>query len=492
MLARNQGIAGSLLFWGSLLGWFALHLFFISADPGLHLGPGRDAWTDEGLYTAQLRNYLNTGHFNLEENPTFFKTPFFNVILLPFFLLMGNQLYAARLGVLVFTMLALIYVGRRKEDRGFALILLYTAFSQVYIFTYAHLAMAEVPGAIFILLGIQQLGRWPVQDSLMGRIRVIMLAQICFSLAFLTKAMYAYILVFIPLAFMGWSVVMGFRGILRPRQLLSFAAISVMAVLLFIMIYWIVWIIPHNDWAVQIWQYEGTQRFAAWGDIPGTIKFWLLHVYTDRLHGFHLAMFVLALGCFMVFRLRRKLYLHWPGFLWMLWVIIELHKLALTDQPTRYQVGLLMAMGAFTAFMVRQIQISGNRVVKMVAIISVSLFAGKFSGDTRWLLERRSYSLRTAGMYVQQHIAPGDTVMGPWAGSLCWNTSAYVVPVWSGYMNDKDIRQRFHPGMIITEPMEEDSDGAFRQDGWQLKNDTATAAKMQVGNWTLFIYDLQP
>ena len=59
-----------------LLVW-AMHLPFITADPDPEFDVHtRGAWTDEGLYPVQSRNFVNHGVLNLEENETIMRYNF--------------------------------------------------------------------------------------------------------------------------------------------------------------------------------------------------------------------------------------------------------------------------------------------------------------------------------------------------------------------------------------------------------------------------------
>jgi hypothetical protein len=287
---------------------------------------------------------------------------------------------------------------------------------------------------------------------------------------------------------LGWSVIRGLQKASKPKQLLSFAGISIMSAFLFVLLYWILWIIPNNGIAFRIWQYEGISRVAEWQDIPGTIRFWMNHIYFDRLHAFHTGMFLCVTIVFLVLVALKKIRPGWTGFLWLAWLIFELHKLILVDQPPRYQVSFLAATGFFVAYMIGNIQSSENRWIKLVAILLVSLYAGKFSGDVRWMIRNRTYTLQAANDHIAQSTAKGDTVLGVWSGSLGWKSEAYLLPVWSGYINDTGMLARFHPAVILSEPGEDDSNGAFRKDGIIL--DTASAKKFTVGYWNIDSYKI--
>lgn len=53
-----------------------LHLPFLSSDPDPRSDVNtRGAWTDEGLYASQARNFITTGSLSLKENSTFIRGP---------------------------------------------------------------------------------------------------------------------------------------------------------------------------------------------------------------------------------------------------------------------------------------------------------------------------------------------------------------------------------------------------------------------------------
>ena len=69
---------------------------------------GRGSWTDEGLNTCQIRNFVNHGHFNLLDCDNFLKTPLFSFFLFPFFKFIGISLLKARLITTLFCTIILL------------------------------------------------------------------------------------------------------------------------------------------------------------------------------------------------------------------------------------------------------------------------------------------------------------------------------------------------------------------------------------------------
>jgi len=87
---------------------FILHLPFLHADPDYNLSIGRDAFTDEGLNTSQLRNYINHGYLSFDECDNLVKTPLFNLVLFLPLKIFATHLMVARLTILLLLILSLL------------------------------------------------------------------------------------------------------------------------------------------------------------------------------------------------------------------------------------------------------------------------------------------------------------------------------------------------------------------------------------------------
>jgi hypothetical protein len=74
-----------------------LHLPFIHADPDSEVSTrSRGAWTDEGLNTVQIRNYVNHGYLSMDECDNLIKTPLFGFGLVPFYKVLGPHIWVGR------------------------------------------------------------------------------------------------------------------------------------------------------------------------------------------------------------------------------------------------------------------------------------------------------------------------------------------------------------------------------------------------------------
>ena len=87
---------------------FLAHLPFLNADPDALVDPTtRSPWTDEGLYSSQIRSYVDHGVFDMEENSALVLSPLFSFIQLPFYLVFGTKLIVLRMIVLLATVITL-------------------------------------------------------------------------------------------------------------------------------------------------------------------------------------------------------------------------------------------------------------------------------------------------------------------------------------------------------------------------------------------------
>src|SRR5262249_45658871 len=134
--------------------WLLFELPFLHADPDINLSFSRDAFTDEGLMTSQLRNSINHGILNPLECDNYIKTPLFNLWLLLPFKIFGTRLEVARLAVLFFVLSALFLFLRYGYSQKILLCFIPVALFQYDLFQYAHFGLSEMMSACCIFIGI--------------------------------------------------------------------------------------------------------------------------------------------------------------------------------------------------------------------------------------------------------------------------------------------------------------------------------------------------
>ena len=118
---------------------FIAHFPFINADPDRNMSVGRGPFTDEGLNTSQVRNWVNQGELNLSECDNLLKTPMFGFPLAVTYKIFGVTHEVSRLHVLVLVFLALLMIGLDEEE----------SFSDDHLFIHH---TSAIPGLSFLTL----------------------------------------------------------------------------------------------------------------------------------------------------------------------------------------------------------------------------------------------------------------------------------------------------------------------------------------------------
>ena len=173
-----------------------LHLPFINADPDTQVSlRSRGAWTDEGLNTVQVRNFVNHGYLSMDECDNLIKTPYFGFVLVPFYSLFGTHIWIGRLLILTCVLVVLFLFLRKSETRFFGTVLAIVGLLQFHVFHYSHYSLAEMLGVAWILLGIYLLWRSSQNQHWL----LLLASTACFSMAYYTKVTYAYAII-IPFA----------------------------------------------------------------------------------------------------------------------------------------------------------------------------------------------------------------------------------------------------------------------------------------------------
>ncbi|MGB3076573.1 MAG: hypothetical protein WBB36_14695, partial [Chitinophagales bacterium] len=174
-----------------------LHLPFLGADPDIHLSSSRDAFTDEGLNTSQLRNYINHGKLDFMECDNLIKTPLFNLALYIPLQLFGTHLTVARITILLIVFGFIFFLLSNLHFRPVIIIMSLTTMLQYYVFQYAHFSLSEMLSTVFILSGIFYIFLF-VANNCRQQMHLF-LSSFYIALAYYSKIQFVYIISLIPL-----------------------------------------------------------------------------------------------------------------------------------------------------------------------------------------------------------------------------------------------------------------------------------------------------
>jgi hypothetical protein len=466
-----------------------LHLPFLHADPDINLTKSRDAFTDEGLNTSQLRNYVNHHYLDFMECDNLVKTPLFNATLYIPLKIFGTKLIIARLVVLITFIISIYFASINFNSIFFTPLLLAITLLQYYVFQYTHFSLSEMMSVGFILLGTSFLYRFITEDS--SNHWKLFLASIFISLAYYCKIQYLYMAAFIPLVLILVPVFQKNNTIRRKVFHLIYA---VGWVLFFLCIYYFMWYEPHKAAFNYVLHNQAMDKFAPFTAIPRTVAFNIFYVlFSNQDFLFN----SIALLCFLtgsiVFLRTNDLKFKAAFILCLVWVLLELQKLSMPYLPSRYLVSYYFATGLLCTIVLRKmISTTEEKIyffpVKTLGIIFISVFTLKNALDYYTLLNRRTYKIAIINDYFSKTIInPHALVLGPWSPSLNWDSRAICKPVWKNFMNDKNILEQ-HPRIIISEPDEAESNQAYSSQNINLNDHADSVRKFNVGNWNINIF----
>lgn len=483
------------LWWMLLLFIIVLQIPFLNADPDLYLSHSRDAHSDEGLNTIQLRNYINHGYLDPWECDNLMKNPLFNLILFLPFKLFGTKLLVARLTVLGFIAGVLFFIGLHRSWQKWLVFLVPVVFLQFHIFQYMHFSLAEMMSVGCILLSMfGWVQMWDEKD-LKKKIGYLLMALsfLCFSWYMKIQFLYTIgIGAFLMLIYLIWDFIK-YRSI-RNVIYLGFMAAIYTAVLGFL--YYQFWYLPYQLPFEYIMKNQAGNRFGF------GIYFW--QIVAENFNRYFTAVYVQPLWITFVFSLPLGIYLWIKGthrmfnriFLFsLLWFIVELHKITIHHVPSRYLLSAYVAMLLLSSTVFYGIyqfyrEHKGTRLKYLfkISFLGLILLISSHLTNYTQAFKRRTFQVKNLNNYLYHYNTKNFVAIGPWAPTVTWNTKIRSFPVWKDFLNYQDIKVKYHPDIVVTEPGEADSDGAFCADNFDIVNESDSVKMTWIGKWPVHIY----
>lgn len=469
---------------------FLSHYPFLDADPDRNMSVGRGPFTDEGLNTIQVRNWVNQGTLNLSECDNLLKTPLLGFPLAFTYKVFGTGHTVSRLHVLVLVFFTFLILGLNNKNTGWMIVFLLVTALQYQVFQSSHFSMAEMLSVAAILLGIDFLARSSdPQYSQKSRDKAGLLAAVFISLGYFFKIQFIYIIVLIPLVLASrWLSAHYFERKLIVRQ----GFIMTATLLSFLLIYLLGWYLPNRE-AYDYIMANQSGELGLSGKTWEYVKFNLsYHFFKGWLQWFfYLFLFLSLIGFYLLRKSRSQRYpvLFLSSFTWFL---LELHKLTMVYLPTRYQVSFLASMGLLMSLVIHEL-LSARKsglpmIFKPVAIVSILVLLGINLFIYFDTLQHRSYVIKDTNLYLSKYIDKQDVVLGAWAPSLTWKSGSRALPVWNNFLNYQDALHRFNPSVIIAESDEQDSEQAWKSQGIDLEKNSDSTKSVRIGNWDLIVY----
>ncbi len=396
-----------------------LHLPFIFSDPNVPFDESAGAYTDEGLYLFQSKNWLNGHGLVITESDGWLKTPMYNLLLTPF--LIFNNLAILRLLSLLFLVFSALSLLKSLEIKNPTMLALGILLSmQTSIFFHAHFAMAENFVIGFFLLAIRQMffaiDKWKPLAILL-----IFIAAFC-------KIQYVYLVFFIPL-----FIVL----LLRKQQInkLWWFAYYGFCIVASIFIYKNIALYEYilNDQVAGKMQTDGywLQR-AKWN---------LLHLIQARFTLFFILIFVLTAVMSLIKAIVKKQKIGIAYGLLLSVFLFELHKLFYIYLPQRYLVFWFILMLVLSLIQVNYL-LKNVLIPQKIQIFSLLIIALVFLFQYANNLKYNNFEMQSASNTFKKHLQQQDVIVGAWAPSIFFNASLATHTAWNGYFENVHIWKR--------------------------------------------------
>lgn len=475
-----------------LLSFLVIQVPFLHADPHINISPdSRDAFTDEGLNTSQVINKVNHGYFGLNECDNLIKTPLFSVWLFPVFTVFDTGMTTGRLWLLLGCLFMLLLASRSHEIMPYVLgLFIPIGLLQYHLFQYIHFTMAEMSACCLIILAISRMLMFTQNQKNIQLLQTALLLWIAVGF----KNQFAYVLLLLP----AWVIIVQLiNGNLISRNTLKQLTITFFLLLLGALLYYLLWYLPVKETYDYVMADQAGNRFMPrnkWNPILFEQAQKLLwSSYTKYLS---LAFFTGLLLLIPNFIGSKNKIFKVLSLISLSWALLEIHKLGMWFLPSRYMSSLLFSWAFFAAvqfaWAIRNALDFGwkSKIAALVTLSVLILVSGMHVNGVRNLFKERSFVIYGINRKLARIDFGKRPVAGPWAPSLAKGSGAKIIPVWHGYFNDVKLFETHHPKIIISEPDEADSGGAYRERGINLMEMADSAENVKIGKYTLIIYYL--
>jgi len=295
-----------LVFVVSIVLLFLFHFSFLNADPDIDVSFSRGAWTDEGLYTSQVKNAIIKGEVDVVESSCMTITPLFSVINYIPYKVFGWSSLVSRLIVLAccFTIICFVFF-KVKELQNTILFLIPILLIEEHIFHFLHYSLADGLATLMIFLGCHFLYKSIISQERKN----CFYCTLFFTCSFLLKFQFFYVVLIIPTFLLLWFIFQATRkkklGFSIQKLLVSFS-IAIAGV---ISSYMLFWYLPNKE-MIDLVLVNSTNTRAIQVEhlnVFGIIIDYLLNIKKFLISSLHdspiviLSLFFIPLGVFFLF-----------------------------------------------------------------------------------------------------------------------------------------------------------------------------------------------
>jgi hypothetical protein len=458
-----------------------LHLPFIHADPDSEVSTrSRGAWTDEGLNTVQIRNYVNHGYLSMDECDNLIKTPLFGFGLVPFYKVLGPHIWVGRVLVLSSLLFVLFLFLRRKETQLFGTVLAIIGLLQFHVFQYSHYSLAEMLGVSWILLGIYLLWRHNQNQKWSA----LIISTVCFSLAYYSKITFVYAV--------GIPFTVTYLQFLSDRIMESNSAESLwknwsmqgLVTAFFGGLFYFKWFKPNQVVFDMVQANQGEGRFDivdAWNRFSFNLEHFI------SVDGFAPMVWLIPVA-FLLLSVNGKIKNGKETILFglIVWFVIELHHALLVNPPTRYLIPLFFSALAFVSFSLAEFSSQG--IGKKMVLGVLVLIGGYNLSNYANSISRKSSEIETVRMYLANYDLSETTILGVWGTTLASETQARCIPIWSDFNMKEQPLQEYQPRIIFAEKNEAGSGEAFLSKAIDLEAEADSVKQFNIWRYKVNLY----
>ncbi len=476
---NKKGLLGS-LYAIILIGYIISQLPFLNADADLIMATGsRGSWTDEGLNTCQIRNFVNHGHFNLLDSDNFLKTPFFSLFLFPFFKLFGISMLRARLITVLFCATLLLMFFIRKITLFIGVVFVVTTMMLFPIHQYSHLCLAEMYSSILIVVSALVYSFYFRENRYLPLVLLFALL----SLSVLFKIQFIYVLA-IPLLIKMADYILD-RSIANRNQLIAACIILICVVFGIVFILYM----PFKEAWLQI----AKQQSGTFSLETITVDLIWENLKLNFLSKRYLMFTVFFVFSFFIAIKHIVSKQHPKEYLTLLmvsvsWIIVELHKLGFTYLPIRYLISFYLSMGFLMSVVMGYYLSQAKFLHRSIAISCLLAMFLMNSYFYKQAFFSRSYTVQKMNSYFQKLTSEKDVVIGPWAPSFTWETKCFSYPIWANFLGDRDIIKYYRPDFIVSEYNQKDSGFAYKKNDINLDDLCDSLTQAKVAFWKVNVY----
>jgi len=463
---------------------FGFQMFFLLCDPDSLIDLNtRGAWIDESLYSLQSRQFIDLGQLDIKLNDTFVRSPIYHFIHIPFFFVLGTHLWVSRIVVLFLVFTSVLIYSFKKETKTFAWALAIIFLTQYQIFQFSHYALVYMMCVSFLLMALY----FFIQATTKKKYKKpLFFSSLFLFLTYGTTIQFAPVIVILPTASFIFVILSFFKEKKTRWDIFLWSLIWTIA---FAVFYFLVWYLPNKNFIDYLLQAQIGSRFPiTFLDIKGVISFNFNYWLWISSLKFYIVIGALSVLGYVIYYSSKKKHpfaLATISFL-VVWIAIELPKIAMYYMPYRYLLSLISAVAVIIAIVFTLYAENKTRTIILFSVLGIVGVVNLFFNYQ--VLQRRTNDIQVVNRYLNKTVKEESVILGAWAPSFTWDTKAYCVPVWKGYLNDSSTIEKYNPDIIISETNEEENDYYYKSIGFDLKANSDSFRVFNVWRYEIGVY----